>query len=132
MTVTRRQMLTGGAAGVGLAVAGSLPALAETPAGRRGGAPAPRPATGRPFPPLQDDPDGILALPAGFSYRVVTRTGRTDLTGGLGKTPATTTAPRSSPPAATGCGWSRTTSSSRTTTSSASRTSGAPSTTPVP
>ena len=90
MTVTRRQLLTGGAAGVGLAVAGSLPAGAEAPGsgqafGGHGG--PPRPATGRPFPPLRDDPDEILALPAGFSYRVVTRTGLTDLSGGLGKTP---------------------------------------------
>jgi secreted PhoX family phosphatase len=88
MSVTRRQLLTGGAAGVGLAVAGSLPALAETPSTQSAGRNGPGgPATGRPFPPLQDDPNGILALPSGFSYRVVTRTGQTSLDGGIGKTP---------------------------------------------
>jgi secreted PhoX family phosphatase len=80
-------MLTGGtAAGVGLTVAGVLPSLAESAAA----APktdAHRPG-GRPFPPLQDDPNGILALPAGFSYRIVTREGQTDLSFGQGKTPA--------------------------------------------
>ena len=43
---------------------------------------------GRPFPPLVDDPNGILALPAGFSYTIVTREGVTDLSFGQGKTPA--------------------------------------------
>jgi uncharacterized protein len=86
MTVSRRQLLTGGAAGVGLAVAGSLPAFADSSIPTRNGH-ASGPATGRPFPPLEDDPAGILALPAGFRYRVVTRTGQTDLSGGLGKTP---------------------------------------------
>lgn len=88
MTVTRRQLLTGGAAGVGLAVAGTLPAGSDapsTPALRRGQHETG--PVGRPFPPLEDDPAGILALPAGFRYRVVTRTGQTDLSGGLGKTP---------------------------------------------
>lgn len=94
MSVTRRQVLSGGAAGVGLAVAGSIPAFADSPAadpnrtsgfGRRNGGPTG--PTRRPFPPLRDDPDGVLALPAGFSYRVVTRTGQTELSGGLGKTP---------------------------------------------
>jgi uncharacterized protein len=84
MTVSRRQLLTGGAAGVGLAVAGSLPAFAGGPGPSKHDG---RPATGRPFPPLEDDPAGILALPAGFRYRVVTRTGQTSLSGGLGKTP---------------------------------------------
>jgi uncharacterized protein len=86
MSVTRRQLLAGGAAtGVGLVVAGTLPTLgqaaAATPAGTTSGG-------GRPFPPLQDDPAGILALPEGFSYRIVTRAGQTDLDGGLGKTPS--------------------------------------------
>ena len=89
MAVTRRQVLTGGAAGAGLAIAGSLPALSPAEASTRGHdhGPGRGPATGRPFPPLRDDPAGILALPEGFSYRVVTRTGETDLDGGLGKTP---------------------------------------------
>lgn len=86
MSISRRQLLTGGAAGVGLAVAGTLPALptadAKPPRHRH------RSGGGRPFPPLRDDPNGILALPDGFGYRVVTRTGTTDLSHGQGKTPA--------------------------------------------
>jgi uncharacterized protein len=88
MTLTRRQILTGGAAaGVGLAVAGSVPSLANA------AAPAARPSRGngssggRPFPPLQDDPNGILALPEGFSYTIASRVGETDLSFGQGKTP---------------------------------------------
>jgi len=84
MAVSRRQLLAGGAAGVGLAVAGTVPSL-STPAGAS--TPAHRPGAGRPFPPLVDDPDGILALPHGFDYRIVARAGDTDLDGGAGKTP---------------------------------------------
>jgi secreted PhoX family phosphatase len=85
MAVSRRQVLTGGAAaGVGLSVAGVLPSLAAPAAA----SPGHRPAGGRPFPPLEDDPAGILALPAGFQYRIVTREGRTELSYGQGKTPA--------------------------------------------
>ena len=86
MAVSRRQILTGGAAaGVGLSVAGVLPSLAE-PAAASSGHDGNR-SGGRPFPPLQDDPNGILALPAGFSYQIVTREGQTDLSFGQGKTP---------------------------------------------
>ena len=90
MTISRRRVLTGGAVtGVGLSVAGVLPSLAEPAAA---GTDAHRPGGGlpggRPFPPLQDDPNGILALPTGFSYRIVTREGETDLSFGQGKTPA--------------------------------------------
>jgi secreted PhoX family phosphatase len=92
MTISRRQILTGGtAAGVGLTVAGVLPSLAE-PAAASPAHDSHRPGNGssggRPFPPLQDDPNGILALPAGFSYTIVTREGTTDLSFGQGKTPA--------------------------------------------
>lgn len=91
MTISRRQVLASGTAGVGLAVAGVLPTLADPdfdPAAAalahadRGSA-----SGGRPFPPLRDDPNGILALPAGFSYSIVTREGETDLSFGQGKTP---------------------------------------------
>jgi uncharacterized protein len=95
MSLTRRQLLAGGATGVGLAVAGSLPTLGSASATAAATAPAPgsagrhvSPPSGRPFPPLIDDPNGILALPAGFSYRIVTYAGRTELDGGLGKTPS--------------------------------------------
>jgi hypothetical protein len=90
MTISRRHVLTGGSAGVGLTVAGVLPSLAEPAAAsptrdhRPGGASS---SGGRPFPPLKDDPNGILALPEGFSYRIVTREGVTDMSGGQGKTP---------------------------------------------
>src|SRR5690349_6799776 len=91
MTVSRRQVLGGGtAAGVGLTVAGVLPSLAEPAAAAVAHGPH-RPGTapqGRPFPPLKDDPNGILALPDGFAYTIVTREGVTDLSFGQGKTPA--------------------------------------------
>ncbi len=41
-----------------------------------------------PFPPLVDDPDGILALPPGFSYEIVTYAGRTRLRDDQGLTPS--------------------------------------------
>jgi secreted PhoX family phosphatase len=85
MTITRRQILTAGSAGVGLSVAGVLPSLTESAAAAHGSPPS---SGGVPFPPLQDDPDGILALPAGFSYKIVTREGVTDMSFGQGKTPA--------------------------------------------
>jgi secreted PhoX family phosphatase len=91
MVVSRREVLTGGAAaGVGISVAGVLPSLdgsaaaSPGPDGHHGGGPS----GGRPFPPLRDDPNGILALPAGFSYKIVTREGETDMSFGQGKTPA--------------------------------------------
>jgi secreted PhoX family phosphatase len=91
MTISRRKMLTGGAAGVGLTVTGVLPTLAE-PAAASARSDVHRPgggsSGGRPFPPLQDDPNGILALPTGFSYKIVTREGETNMSAGQGKTPA--------------------------------------------
>lgn len=84
MPSTRRALLTGGVtAGVGIAVAGAVPSLAQaTPK-------APRRSGGhKPFPPLEDDPKGILALPAGFRYTIVTRTGTTELDHGQGLTPS--------------------------------------------
>ncbi len=98
MTVARRSILAGGTAGVGLAVAGSVPSLAvPSPAHRR----AQRPSH-RPFPPLMDDPAGILALPPGFRYAVVTRAGETQLVRRAGPHAVrATTAPRCSRPGAT-------------------------------
>jgi len=92
VAISRRQVLTGGAAaGVGLSVAGILPSLSESAVAATAG-PGSRRAGGqsgqRPFPPLEDDPHGILALPAGFAYTVVTREGTTDMSFGQGKTPA--------------------------------------------
>ena len=80
MSLARRSVLTGSAATVGLVVAGAVPSLAEAAPSRHGSA-----AAGggrRPFPPLVDDPDGLLALPPGFAYQVVTHAGRTRLRDG--------------------------------------------------
>jgi secreted PhoX family phosphatase len=84
MPLARRGILTGGAAGVGLVVSGSVPSLAETASERH------RKPSGeqRPFPPLVDDPEGILALPPGFAYEIVTYAGRTQLNDGEGPTPS--------------------------------------------
>ncbi len=85
MPTSRRNLLAGGAiAGVGLAMAGAVPSLAQASPGRPH-----KPGTPRvPFPPLVDDPAGVLALPAGFRYAVVTRTGVTRLDRGQGVTPS--------------------------------------------
>lgn len=100
MPLARRTILTGGAAaGVGLVVAGAAPTLAEASAQNRRPHP---PAQHRPFPPLVDDPRGLLALPRGFRYQVVTYAGKTKLDGGNGITPPTTTAPPCSTPAVAG------------------------------
>ncbi len=83
-TLARRSLLAGGTAGVGLVVAGAVPSLAEaSPTQRRSQFPA-----HKPFPPLMEDPAGILALPAGFRYTVVTRAGETRLIDGQGPTPS--------------------------------------------
>ncbi len=84
MTVARRSLLAGSTAGVGLVMAGAVPTLAEaSPQSRRHPSPS-----HRPFPPLMDDPNGILSLPAGFRYRVVTQAGQTQLVDGQGPTPS--------------------------------------------
>jgi secreted PhoX family phosphatase len=87
MSLARRTILTGGAAaGVGLVVAGASPTLAEaSPQSRH---PRPGQPEHRPFPPLVDDPRGLLALPPGFQYQVVTYAGKTKLDGGKGVTPS--------------------------------------------
>ena len=86
MSATRRSLLTGGAAaGVGLAVAGAVPALAEAKPARPG-TPG-RKRAREPFPPLVDDPKGILALAEGFTYAIVTSAGETTLKTGE-KTPS--------------------------------------------
>ena len=83
MSIARRSVLTGSAAGVGLVVAGAVPSLAAaSPGGHGGGHGGHGGRVGtshRPFPPLVDDPNGLLALPPEFSYRVVTYAGQTKL-----------------------------------------------------
>ncbi|GHE89027.1 DUF839 domain-containing protein [Streptomyces griseoluteus] len=87
MSLTRRDFArTTAVTGAGVVLAGSVGALATAPqalaAADLDGA---RDAHGHPgigYGPLIPDPDGILALPAGFSYRVVTYSGRTRLESG--------------------------------------------------
>jgi secreted PhoX family phosphatase len=79
MSLDRRSVLRGaavGATGVGFATVGAVPTLAEAApvSSQRGPYP-----THRPFPPLMDDPKGVLALPPGFKYTIVTRAGETKL-----------------------------------------------------
>ncbi|WP_328988551.1 PhoX family protein [Kribbella sp. NBC_01245] len=78
MSLDRRSVLRGaaaGATGVGFAAVGTVPTLAQaTPAPQH----TPYPVN-RPFPPLVDDPKGLLALPPGFKYTVVTSAGETKL-----------------------------------------------------
>jgi secreted PhoX family phosphatase len=85
MSLTRRDFARQSAlSGAGIALAGSVGVLASapnalaaeditTPDGD---------AAGPGYGPLLPDPDGLLALPAGFSYRVLTRTGKTRLASG--------------------------------------------------
>ncbi|KUH37539.1 MULTISPECIES: alkaline phosphatase PhoX [Streptomyces] len=72
MSLTRREFA---ATGTALALTGSVGALATAP----GAVAAPRETGGRGYGPLLDDPAGLLALPAGFSYRVLTHAGVTRL-----------------------------------------------------
>ncbi|MEV2254891.1 alkaline phosphatase PhoX [Streptomyces sp. NPDC050147] len=84
MSLTRRDFARRSAiTGAGVVLTGSVGALATAPgalaaegttqdgADALGGAPG--------YGPLVPDPEGLLALPAGFSYRVLTHSGRTKL-----------------------------------------------------
>ena len=74
--LTRRTFLGRTAAtGLGIAFAGSIDAVAGTVAQA-----APRTATG--YGPLVEDPAGILSLPKGFSYKIVSEAGVTKLVDG--------------------------------------------------
>jgi uncharacterized protein len=82
--VSRRWVLTRSAAGAGIALAGSFAGLfgagactaaASVDGARRGCDPGG-------YGPLVDDPAGLLALPAGFSYTVVAESGVTRLDSG--------------------------------------------------
>ena len=71
-TFNRRNFLGGAAAtGLGIAVTGSIDVLA----GSGSAYAAPRSSDG--YGPLVPDPLGLLALPAGFSYRIVAQSGVT-------------------------------------------------------
>ncbi|WP_157869258.1 alkaline phosphatase PhoX, partial [Streptomyces hirsutus] len=92
MSLTRRDFArTSAVAGAGVALVGSVGALASAPGALashdaesegedRQEARHQHPTIG--YGPLLPDPDGILALPAGFSYRVLTHCGKTRLESG--------------------------------------------------
>ncbi|MCM2577549.1 alkaline phosphatase PhoX [Streptomyces meridianus] len=88
MPLSRREFAKRSAyTGAGVALAGSVGVLATAPGAI--GVPSDsdreepaRDASGLGYGPLVDDPEGVLALPAGFSYRVITRTGVTKLESG--------------------------------------------------
>ncbi|MFI8345858.1 alkaline phosphatase PhoX [Streptomyces sp. NPDC085596] len=87
MSLTRRDFArTTAVTGAGVVLAGSVGALATAPqalaATDLDGAEDAHGHPGVGYGPLVPDPDGILALPAGFSYRVVTYSGRTRLESG--------------------------------------------------
>ncbi|WP_330173077.1 PhoX family protein [Streptomyces sp. NBC_01498] len=80
MSATRRQVLATGASVAGIAFTGAVSELfAGTAAAQemgRGG-----------YGPLVPDPDGLLDLPKGFRYRVLSRTGE-ELSSGEGQVPS--------------------------------------------
>ncbi len=87
MSLGRRSLLTSSVAGVGLTISGATPSLASASDQSRSDSGKGRPGH-RPFPPLVDDPAGLLALPPGFHYEVVTYAGKTKLKDGQGTTPS--------------------------------------------
>ena len=77
-SINRRNFLGGAtAAGLGVAIAGSVDALAGS------GSAQAAPRSSRGYGPLIPDPAGLLALPAGFSYRIVAQTGVTQTLDGV-------------------------------------------------
>jgi secreted PhoX family phosphatase len=79
MSLDRRTVLRGAAVGgVGFAAVGAVPSLADASPVQKGGPFR----ENKPFPPLMDDPKGLLALPPGFKYTVVTHAGETKLKSG--------------------------------------------------
>jgi secreted PhoX family phosphatase len=78
MPLSRRDFVQrSAAAGAGVALTGSVDVLATAP-----GALAAEPRQRLGYGELVADPRGILALPEGFSYRIITRTGVTKLESG--------------------------------------------------
>jgi secreted PhoX family phosphatase len=81
--ISRRSMLTR-SAGVGIALSGSVTGLFGSGTAHAGvkdrAGKAPKGAAG--YGDLVDDPDGLLSLPAGFSYKVVAHAGGTTLESG--------------------------------------------------
>lgn len=76
-SLNRREFLGGAAAaGMSIAIVGSVEAVVGSSAQA-----APRSSEG--YGPLLEDPAGLLALPAGFTYRVVSQSGVTSTTEGV-------------------------------------------------
>ncbi|MGW0765117.1 alkaline phosphatase PhoX [Streptomyces sp. NPDC002676] len=89
MSLTRRDFARKSAVtGAGVALAGSVGALATAPGAlastdiRATEGESEYEQHGVGYGPLIPDPDGILALPAGFKYRIITYSGRTTLESG--------------------------------------------------
>ena len=80
--MSRRSLLAGSAAtGLGVALSGSVASVfGASPA--RGATQEATPDTEPGYGPLISDPAGLLALPAGFSYKLVARSGITTLESG--------------------------------------------------
>jgi secreted PhoX family phosphatase len=76
--LSRRSLLHRSAAGLGIAISGSIPGLFGAGAAEAHG------GDGRPpgYGPLLDDPAGILSLPDGFEYKIVAQSGVTTLDSG--------------------------------------------------
>src|SRR5262245_3043184 len=81
--LSRRSVLTRSAAGLGIVLSGSLTGLFGAETDTAHGDPGPGNGSGANQPagygPLVPDPAGLLALPAGFSYSIVARSGVTRL-----------------------------------------------------
>ncbi|WP_449342006.1 alkaline phosphatase PhoX, partial [Streptomyces aurantiogriseus] len=89
MSLTRRDFARKSAiTGAGVALAGSVGALATAPGALASydtdsaGEESADTSGGVGYGPLIPDPKGILALPAGFTYRVITYSGKTKLESG--------------------------------------------------
>ncbi len=77
-SVNRRAFLGGAAAaGLGIVIAGSVEAVAGS------GSALAAPPSSAGYGPLVPDPKKILALPRGFSYRIVSETGVTETVDGV-------------------------------------------------
>ena len=77
--LSRRGMLTRSAAGLGIALSGSVSGLFGTAASPAVAKPTP---SGAGYGPLVDDPAGKLSLPEGFEYKLVAESGVTQLESG--------------------------------------------------
>ncbi|MEW1907992.1 alkaline phosphatase PhoX [Kitasatospora sp. NPDC085895] len=89
MSLSRRDFVNRSTVlGAGVLIAGSAEVLATAPGAIAAPLGGDAPAAGKGahtalgYGPLVSDPDGILALPKGFTYRIITQTGKTTLVTG--------------------------------------------------